>query len=155
MDSYSNLIERAKCNLFAEFVGVRITKIAQDYAEAELTIRDELLNPMGLVHGGCLSTLADTTAGVAAATRGKLGVTLDCRMVYLHAAKDTKYVRCVASPVRVGRTIMVYRVYITDDKETAVATGTFTFFIRDEPLPDYAMQAAELRAIEQFKKQKD
>ena len=68
MDSYSNLRERAKCNLFAEFVGVRITKIAQDYAEAELTIRDELLNPMGLVHGGCLSTLADTTAGVAAAS---------------------------------------------------------------------------------------
>ena len=48
---------------------------------------------------------------------------------------------------------MVYRVYITDDKGTAVATGTFTFFIKDEPLPDYAMRAAELKAVEHFKKE--
>lgn len=148
MDSYSNLRERAKCNRFAEYIGVRITKIAPDYAEGELPVREELLNPMGMVHGGCLCALADTTTGVAAATRGRIGVTLDCRMDYLRAAKDTSVVRCVATPVRIGRTITVYRAYITDDQGRAVAAGTFSFFIKEEPLPDYARQASEMRAIE-------
>ncbi|MBM6938159.1 PaaI family thioesterase [Pseudoflavonifractor phocaeensis] len=145
----ANVAARTKHNRFAEYIGVRITKIAQDYAEGELPIREELLNPMGLVHGGCLCTLADTVAGCAAATRGRVGVTLDCRMDYLHPARDTAVVRCVANPQRVGRTIMVYRVYLTDDKGEAVAAGTFTFFIKNEPLPDYiAESAAELAAVQ-------
>ena len=60
MDSYSNLRARAKCNRFAEHNGIELTLIETDHVEGEITVTEAHLNPMGMVHGGCLATLADT-----------------------------------------------------------------------------------------------
>ena len=100
-------------------------------AEGELIIRPETRNPMGVVHGGALFTLADTVAGTAAFTTGRNCVTLDSSMQFLSAARGDK-VRCVAKPKKAGRTIMVYEISITDSEERLVATGIFTFFATGE-----------------------
>lgn len=136
MASYSNVRARSKCNRFAEYNGIEITKIDTDYAEGELCITEASLNPMGKVHGGCLASLADTVAGVAVATRGRVGVTMDCRIDYLRPASGAK-IKCVATPRKVGKTIAVYTVEMTNDTGVMVAIGTFSFYLTDQPLPDF------------------
>ena len=116
--------------------GAMVTAAGGGEAEGELAIRTETKNPMGVVHGGALFTLADTVAGTAAFTTGRNCVTLDSSMQFLSAARGDK-VYCVARPKKTGRTILVYEITITDSEGRLVATGIFTFYASGEhKLPD-------------------
>ena len=110
--------------------GIRITKLELDYCEGELEITPECLNPLGIVHGGCLAALADTVGGMAALSRGKGTVTVSYGFNFLRQAKGTK-IKCVATPEKIGRTISVFRCVLTDDEDKTVASGQFTFNMID------------------------
>ena len=119
---------------FGPYSGTRVTPIEGHAARGELEVPTETKNPMGVVHGGALFTLADTVAGTAAFTTGRGCVTLDSSMQFLTPARGNK-VFCLATPKKLGRTIMVYDVSITDSEERLVATGIFTFYATGEYPP--------------------
>lgn len=127
MDSYSKL-NRAEG--FSSHNGITVTSVKDGVGEGELAITPQSLNPMGIVHGGCLASLADTVAGVAAAAgQGRSGVTVNYCFNFLRPAKGTgKKIYCRADPHKMGRTLSVYAVSLTDDSGKEVAAGTFTFF---------------------------
>lgn len=136
MDSYSKLKDVVNTpGHFAPDSGVTVTRIEGREAEGRLDIRTNSLNPMGIVHGGALVTLADTVAGCAAFTCGKVCVTLDCTMQYL-APGTGSYIHCVATPKKLGKTILVYEATLTNDQGKTVATGTYTFFAKDLNVED-------------------
>lgn len=113
---------------FSSYNNIRVTKIADHYAEGELTIQPESLNYIGFVHGGCLAALADTIAGIAVCTGGMGCVTINYGLNFLRPAGGTK-IKCVAQPEKTGKTICVYKVTLTNDQDELVATGEFTFFL--------------------------
>ena len=132
---YSGMLDRVNSGPhFGPKSGAKVTAIEGNSARGELEIRTETQNPMGVVHGGALFTLADTVAGVAAFVTGRNCVTLDSSMQFLGAARDGK-VFCVAKPKKIGRSIMVYDVSITDEGGRLVAAGVFTFYATGEHKP--------------------
>lgn len=122
------LERRAKCNLFAQLLGIRIVENRKGYSECELEIREEFLNPFRVVHGGCIYTLADVTVGNAASSYGMTAPTLEGGLHFLASARGTKKLRAVAEEIHHGKTIMVFSVSVYDDSEKRIATGTFSFF---------------------------
>ena len=94
-----------------------------------LEVQPSSLNPMGIVHGGALVTLADTVCGTAAFTTGHMCVTLDCSMQYLAPASGAR-ITCTATPRKLGKTVLVYEAVLTDDTGRTVATGVYTFFAK-------------------------
>ncbi len=52
--------------LFNGHVGIEFVEGGHGFAKLRLPIRDEILQPTGVVHGGAVATLADVTAGIAA-----------------------------------------------------------------------------------------
>ncbi|WP_130869637.1 PaaI family thioesterase [Intestinimonas massiliensis (ex Afouda et al. 2020)] len=133
---YSGMLNKVNSGpYFGPKSGAVVTAIHGDHsAEGELEIRTDTQNPMGMVHGGALFTLADTVAGTAAFTTGRTCVTLDSSMQFLSAAKGNK-VFCVAAPKKIGRTILVYDISMTDSENRLVATGIFTFYATGEYQP--------------------
>lgn len=111
---------------FASHTGVRVTKVAPHYCEGELTITPDVCNYLGIVHGGCLATLADTVAGIAACSTGQGTVTVNYGFSFLRPATGT-VIRCVAEPEKAGRRISVFRCSLTNDQGELVASGQFTF----------------------------
>ena len=130
---YDGMLDKVNSGpYFGPKSGAKVTAIYDDYsAEGEMEICTDTKNPMGVVHGGALFTLADTVAGTAAFTTGRTSVTLDSSMQFLSAAKGDK-VFCAAVPKKVGRTILVYDISITDSEKRLVATGIFTFYATGE-----------------------
>lgn len=110
--------------------GIRITKLELDHCEGELDVTPECLNPLGIVHGGCLAALADTVGGMAALSRGKGTVTVNYGFSFLRQARGTK-IKCVAEPEKIGKSISVFRCTLTDDEDKLVASGQFTFNMID------------------------
>ncbi len=130
------LLERInQPDLFTARNGILVTDVQEDSAAGELTVTPGSLNPRGIVHGGCLSTLMDTVAGIAACAGGRSCVTLNSTMNYIRAVSDSKKVYCKASSVKTGRTITVMQCNLTDDSGALVASGTYTYYMM-EPMMD-------------------
>lgn len=119
---------------FSIYNHVSVTKLLEDgSAEGELEVHPDSLNPYHIVHGGALATLADAVAGcgVFSAT-GYYCVTVNYAFNFLRPAKGTNQkIVCRATPEKLGRTLCVYHVSLTDDQGEEVANGNFTFFLTE------------------------
>jgi uncharacterized protein (TIGR00369 family) len=90
-----------------------------------VTIRPELCRVAGRpeVHGGIIAALIDITghAGIAAKLKHSVA-TIDLRVDYLRLAGGTE-LRAVGTIVKVGRTIGIVDIRMTDDQDRLVAIG--------------------------------
>lgn len=146
MDSYNKMIAgmtqeafwdalKARVNRPGQFsadTGIEITEVGDHWSRGVLNVTPGNLNPRGIVHGGCLCTLMDTAAGVAACTDGRACVTLNCALNYLRPAAGTEKVYCDTKLVKNGRTVVVVEAVLTDDRGREIASGTYTFFLMEE-----------------------
>ena len=129
-DAISERVPNA-CNQPHQFSyenGILITHAEPGLVRGELTVNENSYNPHGIVHGGALTTLADTAAGCCACSRGGGCVTANFSMEFLRPATGKK-IYCEAIPKKMGRTLSVIAVTLTNDENTVVATGTFTFYM--------------------------
>ena len=124
---------------FEEFVIV-----AESFEPPRLTMRlpyqDKLVvdSETGILHGGAVTTLVDTTAGMIAmaAVRPAHSVaTLDLRLDYLRPGLRGRDILCTAEVYHVTRTIVFVRAHALqadDRREIASALGTFMMTGRPE-----------------------
>lgn len=122
----------ASVDFFPGYNGMTITELDLDYAVGCVEATGTNLNFVGNLHGGVLLTLADTVCGAAVATRMRLCTTVDCTMNFLRPGHAGTKIICTATPERVGGTIAVYRVVLTDGEGIVIATGSYTFFLLDD-----------------------
>lgn len=115
-------------NPFAAKLGIEILDIRKGYVRAKVKKKKDLENIYGDLHGGCLYTIADNMAGVAASTYGYYVTTVNGSIQYLRAARNIDCIFCEATVIKQGKTITVVRAEITDDKETLLNTAEFAYF---------------------------
>ena len=69
MELYDYLKRRVEdADGFIKHLHLSFTELSKGNVAAEIEVGDELLNPMGTVHGGCLFSICDTVGGTAAMT---------------------------------------------------------------------------------------
>ena len=112
--------------------GVTVTHVEPGRAEGVLEVGPNSINPHGNVHGGALSTLADTVGGCCACSKGGVCVTASSSMEFLRPANGSM-ITCIATSKKLGRTLAVVQTDLFNDSEKLVATGTFTFFMVEPP----------------------
>lgn len=105
-------------------------------ATVELDLTDELLNPLGLAHGGTIFTLCDIAAGSAAASHGLVAVTLDSNIHYYRPGRPGKTLTAVAYERKRGKKTAVYMVEVHDDEHKHIADAVFTMFYTGQTLED-------------------
>lgn len=110
-------------------------------AEGVMHITPTLMNPYGMVHGGCLVTLADSVAGHNMAAAGRLCVTLSSTVNFLNPAKG-KLVRCHSRVQKLGRRIGVVGVEARDENDALLLTALFTFSAM-KTIPPHIITAPE------------
>ena len=114
---------------FRKLVGFEIVERRMGYAKGELAVKPCHLNVLGVIHGGVLFTIADTTSGAAASTGRPYAVpTVNGSINYLKAGKNTEKIIAEAEEIKNGRNFSVCVCKIYDDKGELLATTTMTFF---------------------------
>jgi len=126
---YDELITRVNSSdRFAAYIGIRVLEVQEGYARLELPNVTETQNLFGALHGGAMSTLADTASGVAVTSLGRhMRVTVHNTMEYLRQAAPGP-VQCVSRVRKAGSTITICEATVTDSQGQEVAIGTFSFF---------------------------
>ena len=120
-------------NTYMQTLGMELVSLDEGYAKGRMKMSKMIENPYGGAHGGALYSLADTISGFAACTYGCYVCTVSGNMNYLLPGVNTEYIYCEAKVVRQGMHLAVYDVEITDDFDKVLQTGTFTFYVMNEP----------------------
>jgi 1,4-dihydroxy-2-naphthoyl-CoA hydrolase len=114
---------------FAAHMGMKITHVSRDKVTAEMLVRDELENRMGILHGGALMALADNLGGTATIANlpdGARTATIESKTNFFAPIPigDTAYAEC--TPLHRGRSTMVWQTRVTrnDGKLCAIVTQT-------------------------------
>lgn len=127
------LMEFTSRNAFIHTCGIEVRKMERDYAVLGTTARPDLLNPMGMLHGGLLYTLADCSSGVAARTDGRLYVTQSGSLNYIHNVAEGD-VYAESHVLHRGRTVCTVDVKIYSTATgTLLAAGMFSMFAMRAP----------------------
>jgi uncharacterized protein (TIGR00369 family) len=114
---------------FAGFMGMKVTVVSPERVIAELTVRDELTNRNGTLHGGAVMGLADNlggTATIANLPENASTATIESKTNFFLPIPlgDTAHAEC--TPLHRGRTTMVWQTRITrgDGRLAAMVTQT-------------------------------
>lgn len=132
---YRTLLQRA--NLPGSFTaenGISVTAVGDGWAEGELCADSRHMNPMGIVHGGCLCTMMDQVAGAAACTRGSTSRTINCDIRYLNPG-PAGHLTSRAEAIHMGRTTAVFHAQVNDDHGNLCAEGIYTFRLKQNAYP--------------------
>lgn len=110
---------------FATENGAIIDEIGEKSATCSLKITDSHRNAIGAVMGGVYFMLADFAFAVAANHETMGCVSLRSDISFLGAARGNKLI-AKASCIKDGKTTSCYRVDVTDEQGSLVATVTMT-----------------------------
>src|SRR6516165_11780175 len=112
---------------FDDQLGLRFTELGPDGARAQLEVTPNLLQPMGLVHGGVYCSMIESMASVAAytwlATRGGGNVVGVNNNTDFLRSINSGMVYGAAEPIHRGRRQQLWLVTITDSADRVVARG--------------------------------
>jgi len=120
---------------FAQLVGYRLAKWEQDYAEVILNLEPKHLNRSGVLHGGVIATLIDTTCGFvgcycAVPGRVRRAVTLSMTTNFLGQAPAGDTLTAKARRTGGGTSIFFTHCDLVDGKGRLIATGQAVYKYR-------------------------
>jgi acyl-CoA thioesterase len=111
-------------------LGMEIERLEYGMAGLHLRHKTELTQGGGFIHGGAISALCDTAAGVALHTMiddaDKI-LTIELKINFIAPASGDIY--CLAKIIHKGRKTAVGEVDVTGESGELVAKGLLTFYI--------------------------
>lgn len=116
---------------FAGLLGVRLAALHRDGVTLACNVRKNLLNSADVLHGGVSATLADAAAGVALhylTGSHRPITTIEMKINYFRPVTNGR-IRARARFLRIGGTICVARVDITDHQKRIVGTAIVTYMM--------------------------
>ena len=121
---------------FDRLYGLRLVGYAEGEVSAEVAVRDEVKQPMGLVHGGLYASIAESMTSLATALAvmpgGDMAMGLSNSTSFLRPITEG-VVHAHASAIHRGRTTWVWDVRFTDDAGRACAVTRMTIAVRPAP----------------------
>jgi uncharacterized protein (TIGR00369 family) len=121
---------------FDALYGLEVLELEPELGRARLLIRDELKQPLGVVHGGVYASIAESLASIATAAvvlaEGVAPFGLSNQTSFLRPATDGT-LHATAVRKHAGRTTWVWEVEIADDQGRLCSLSRMTIALRELP----------------------
>jgi acyl-CoA thioesterase len=91
---------------FYQLLGINLTMLGEGKAELEVEVEKQHTNPMGLLHGGLIMSIADAAMGNAIRSLGVIGVTADCSVSFPGAAKLGEKLTAKGKVIKAGKNLI-------------------------------------------------
>lgn len=115
-------------DFFSQWMGVEVLDVNEGYSKIKMTIRKEMVNGFGIVHGGIPFSLADSAFAFACNNRNNLSVALDVTITFTKAVNIGDVLTAEAKEFHNGRSTGVYLITVTNQKNEQVALFKGTCF---------------------------
>lgn len=117
-----------KEDLFSQWLGIALLDLREGYAKIQMTVRPEMMNGLGIVHGGICFSLADSAFAFACNNRNQESVALDTSINFLKPVGVNDVLTAEAIEIHNGRKTGLYHIHIHNQKGQQVALFKGTCF---------------------------
>ncbi|HEY9290770.1 MAG TPA: PaaI family thioesterase [Microlunatus sp.] len=110
-----------------ESMGLELLEVTPERVVGRMPVKGNT-QPIGLWHGGASCVLAETLASIGAAAHGmpeKFAVGVDINATH-HRSVRSGHVTGTATALKLGRTVAMYEIVLTDDEGRRVCTARLT-----------------------------
>lgn len=115
-------------DLFSQWLGIEVLEVKEGYSKIQMTVRNEMINGFGIVHGGICFSLADSAFAFACNNRNNLSVALDTSINFTKAVNVGDRITAEAKEIHNGRSTGLYHISIFNQKNEPVAHFKGTCF---------------------------
>lgn len=121
---------------FDALYGLELIEVTDHEVRGRVRVRDELKQPMGLVHGGVYAAIAESLASIATAVAvsrdGKFATGLSNQTSFLRPITDGT-IHALGTRKHAGRTTWVWEVEMSDDAGRLCVLTRMTIAVRERP----------------------
>ncbi|HXR84528.1 MAG TPA: hydroxyphenylacetyl-CoA thioesterase PaaI [Hanamia sp.] len=110
-----------KNDQFSKWLGIEILEIDEGHSKIKMTIRSEMINGFGIVHGGITFSLADSAFAFACNSRNNLSVALDTSINFTKPALADDTLIAEAKEIHNGSSTALYQISITNQHGNLIA----------------------------------
>ena len=108
-------------DLFSKWLGIEVLEIREGYSKIKMTIRNEMLNGFGIVHGGVTFSFADSAFAFACNNRNNLSLALDTSINFIKPAHVGDELIAEALEIHNGKSTGLYQITITNQNDHVIA----------------------------------
>jgi len=108
---------------FSQWLGIEVIESKEGYCQLKMTVRPEMCNGFGIIHGGVTFSLADSALAFASNAYGRLSVALECSISYPNPVNVGDTLFAEATEVNLSNKIGIYNIPITN--QNGVLVGAF------------------------------
>jgi acyl-CoA thioesterase len=123
-----------KHDLFSQWLGIEALEIKEGYSKLKMTVREEMINGFGIVHGGIAFSLADSAFAFACNNRNVLSVALDTSINFTKPVHVGDVLTAEAKELHNGKSTGLYHITISNQKDHTVALFKGTCFRTNKTL---------------------
>ena len=123
-------------DLFSRWLGIEVLEVKEGYSKIKMTVREEMINGFGIVHGGIAFSLSDSAFAFACNNRNNLSVALDTSINFTKPVHVGDMLTAEAMELHNGRSTGLYHITITNQRDHVVALFKGTCFRTNKKLVD-------------------
>ncbi len=102
---------------FDDFINHEILEISENYIKSSLVVEDYHKQPMGMVHGGVIDTMAEASISYAAYyTQKGTWVGVNNNTDFIKAVTEGKII-CEATPIKLGKRSQIWEAILSNNDE--------------------------------------
>jgi acyl-CoA thioesterase len=129
MNSAEKVVSKMlEVDLFSQWLGIQVLDIKEGYSKIQMQVRPEMINGLGIVHGGIAFSFADSAFAFACNNRNNLSVALDTSINFLKAVHVGDTLMAEAIEIHNGRNTGLYEINIKNQAAILVAKFKGTCF---------------------------
>jgi acyl-CoA thioesterase len=106
---------------FSQWLGITVLDVKEGYSKIKMTIRAEMVNGFGIIHGGVTFSLADSAFAFACNNRNQLSVALDTSINFIKPVHIGDELTAEAKEIHNGKSTGLYHIEITNQNNHVVA----------------------------------
>lgn len=115
-------------DLFSQWLGIEIIEVKEGYSKIKMTVRKEMINGFGIVHGGIAFSLSDSAFAFACNNRNVLSVALDTSINFTKPVHVGDVLTAETKEIHNGKSTGLYHIAIKNQRGHVVALFKGTCF---------------------------
>lgn len=114
----NDILER---DAFTQWLGIDVIEVKKGFCKLRCTVRNDMLNGYQITHGGIFFSLADSAIAYAAASYGRLAVSIDHSISFTKKAGPGDVLTVTAKTISMGHKTGVIQAEIRNQNNHLVA----------------------------------
>jgi acyl-CoA thioesterase len=123
----------SKHDAFGRLLGMQVESVEPGRAVVSLVVTEQMMNGLGICHGGVTFSLADTAFAYACNSCGQKTVALSCNINFARSVAAGQKLRAIAEEQLVTGKTGVYDVKVIDENNRTIAVFRGTAYRFREP----------------------